>query len=763
MPEQVIEQMQSESVQARARQRDEVGFVSVSLLHWLSQAGTIAPPWWSKRRDRFLRNFWKQEDHLAGAIYTLGAKLTSVPVRVEPRTPAVRAHRKQAEDFTIKLVEASEFGQSWMTLFGKSLRDLWGTDNGFFLEVIGEGKKDGPIVGPALGLAHLDSWRCTRTRDIDFPVIYEDTDGSRFKLHRTRVVYYSQMSSEAVEMNGVGFGAVSRVLNNVQHLLDISTYEQEKLGSRPKRQILITGGGVGPDDVETAFRMADRSMDAQGLSRYSKAVMIGDRSIQDPTAVLNFIDLAATPDGFDKQQSITLGMFAIALAFAVPPRWLWPASVTGATKADAMFQHIAGLGGGAGQTLRMMSYLLGGSDIGTRHMAGKFLPPHLKLVFDFQDDEQDRMRAEVRTTRAERRKIDLETGVVSIRVAREQALADGDLTKAQFSQLELDDGRLEDGGDVLTLFSGRDDRMRKLLDVGVKEPLIVSDNDQAEVMANIDRAVLKVQGILTGVGTAGEQARAKQALAALAKLKVMYEEAQPTQRQPELELEPEEVEEETKEAEGEKSHPFELKLSRSFRDLETSGAADYRRMLRAAVRGLWTGAFGRDSFWDAMFSGVARGFRRAWRDGAKECGIEFDELSDAELRRLNERIDYELRWINGFADAIEAGSRAEGGKLTPLYVRAEIWIGRFEGVKTEARVMACADKKLKWNLGAAEEHCSSCVRLNGKVKRASWWNENGILPRAHGAPYLACGGWRCTCELQVTDEPMSRGRMPSLP
>jgi hypothetical protein len=28
---------------------------------------------------------------------------------------------------------------------------------------------------------------------------------------------------------------------------------------------------------------------------------------------------------------------------------------------------------------------------------------------------------------------------------------------------------------------------------------------------------------------------------------------------------------------------------------------------------------------------------------------------------------------------------------------------------------------------------------------------------------LECGGWRCDCSLEDTDEPMTRGRFPNLP
>jgi len=195
---------------------------------------------------------------------------------------------------------------------------------------------------------------------------------------------------------------------------------------------------------------------------------------------------------------------------------------------------------------------------------------------------------------------------------------------------------------------------------------------------------------------------------------------------------------------------------------DSRGTSTYRSGFRAAIRGLWSGVMDRGQFWDAMSANIVIGLKAAWTAGAAECGIAFDELTADELNALQKAIDYEHLWIGGLANTIEENSKVKGGKLAPLFARIEIWIGRWEGIVSQARTMACGDKKLKWETGPTE-HCDSCKKLDGKVKRASWWNDNGILPRVHGAWYLDCKGFRCECTLEQTDDPLSRGRMPSLP
>jgi hypothetical protein len=506
--------VQDQSVQDRARpSANPEARGGVSLFGFLVQGGGLLAPWWSKQRDLDLDKFWMRSDHLAGAFYTLYSKLSAVPFRIEPRDPAVAAHRRLAEEYQQRLEEESELGQAWQELFTLALLDLWTQDNGMFLEVTGDGPKNGPIVGPATGLLHLDAWRCQRTGDPEYPVVYYDTDGSRYKLHRTRVIFRSQMPSRRAEMLRVGYCWTSRAVNAAQNLIDESVYKQEKMGSRPQRAILLTKGGLDPDTVQSAFRIAESTMSSRGLSRYSKFVVMGDQMM--PDAGLEMIDLASLPDGFDYEKDTTLGMFAIALTGAVPPRWLWPATTSGATKADAMYQHVAGLTGGPGATLQMIATAIGGSERGKQHTAGKFLPPTLRMVFDFQDDEQDRASAEIREVRSQARASDIGGKVISVRVARQQMVSDGELSEAQFAELELDDGRLPDGDDVLSLFQSPDPQIMALL---IPDP-------QAATVEDIDAKIEDNWATLQTAPNARLKDKVRQAIAALEALRGKLETA----------------------------------------------------------------------------------------------------------------------------------------------------------------------------------------------------------------------------------------------
>lgn len=501
-----LEEAQEASVQPRARGEAAVGS-HLSFVFWMAGTNELISPWWSRHRDGQLRDFWKRVDYLAGAINTLEAMLTTIPMQVLPRNPNIRAHQKQAEAFTRMLTDQSEFGDGWGAFYSKFIEDLVTQDNGAFAEIIGDGEPDGPIVGMPHGVAHLDSWRCRRTGDPEFPVVYESSAGKLTKLHRSRVLFGAQQPSPIETMYGVGFSAVSRCINNSQSLLDMLVFKQEKLGSRPQRQILVTSGGLDPDDVTSAFEQANENMDNQRLSRYSRTVVVGASGLED--AGLDAVDLASLPDGFSEEESVSLGMAAIALAFAMDPRELWPGQVARSTRAEALISHIKQRGKGPGQILHFTE----------RKFNFKVLPPQLELVFDFQDDAQDAQVAEIKNTRSTYHNRDLELGILDTRTVRQQMVEDGDLTEAQFTRLELDDGRTTDGREVIALFF--DPEFEEDLALPVEDPLDIRNNDPVLMREEILARRSALMAEITSANP-GRRLMVETAIAALDRLGSMY-------------------------------------------------------------------------------------------------------------------------------------------------------------------------------------------------------------------------------------------------
>jgi hypothetical protein len=441
----LIEEMTVETMQSDTRQEKYVGVGGngSGLFMFFLQAGDLVPAWWSAARDVKLRKFVKESDHLGGAVFSTITKLSSIPLRIIPRDLSIKTHGVLADKYLEYIKNISDFGRGWEVFYSKFLEDFYTQDNGAFAEIIGEGDKDGEIVGIPLGIAHLDSFRCQRTSNPIYPVLYHDTDGKIYKLHRTRVMFASQMPSPIANMYGVGTCAISRCINAAQNLLDIAIYKQEKLGSRPRRQILVTQGGLDPDDFAEAIKLSDQSESSQSLRRFSKTIAVGSRNLEN--ADIKELDLLSTPDGFDEMESSSIGMAIVALAFGEDVREIFPIGLGASTKADAIIQHIKQRGKGAGYTIGMMQRLLD----------TYVLPPYLKAEFDYQDDAQDRQIADIQNIRATSRQRNIITSTIDVRTARELMKNEQELTREQFEQLELKDGRLEDGTSVLVLFHSK--------------------------------------------------------------------------------------------------------------------------------------------------------------------------------------------------------------------------------------------------------------------------------------------------------------------
>lgn len=189
----------------------------------------------------------------------------------------------------------------------------------------------------------------------------------------------------------------------------------------------------------------------------------------------------------------------------------------------------------------------------------------------------------------------------------------------------------------------------------------------------------------------------------------------------------------------------------------------YRAALRSNVRGLWTGALSEAQFEDGMRSAINRRLTQAFLEGAEKCGVKEDELTNAENLALGRAIQKELTFIQGLTNDINANKRGVG-KLGPFMTRVSgLWLNRYRELISKGQSLICKDLKSEWVLNPAKENCPSCVRLNGKVKRGSFWIKSGILPNVPNASYLVCKGFDCGCELVPTRKPVSKGPLPSLP
>jgi len=185
--------------------------------------------------------------------------------------------------------------------------------------------------------------------------------------------------------------------------------------------------------------------------------------------------------------------------------------------------------------------------------------------------------------------------------------------------------------------------------------------------------------------------------------------------------------------------------------------ATFRSSLRQTIRGLWSRAITEAQFDRAMTTALRLELGRAWVEGAIECGIAADELTEEEETAKTAFIREQETFIGGFGEAIQEANNRDSRTIFPLFNRAKLWLDRYPEAKANGHAMACANEKTEFLFGPTKEHCSTCSGLVHRVYRNSVWVKHNAVP-PHNWNFVCRGG--CKCRLQPTSKPITRGRFP---
>lgn len=462
-----------------------LGFALPFLLG-MNRIGHYVPPHYSRVRDVVLVDLVRNTDPLKIAVNTFISKCCTVPLLIQPLDESVPQHVSMAETMMSGIMENSGLRRGFYVEFRKFIWDFLTTDNGAFALVLAPGSVANPIVGRVAGILHLSTTRCTRTSNPEFPVVYYHTDNRKYRIHYTRVITMANLPSGEPELKGVGFCPISLCLDAARELSDITTFMQEKLGSRPPRSILYAKTGATVAQLQSAVDLYQQRLDSEGLTRFAKTILLAPK-IPGAKLELDQIDLAQVPDGFNRQETTLLAMALVAASFGLDLRDLaYSFGISGQTKSDAEIQHIKGLGKGVAEF----------TDEFAKQLTSKCLPPYLTSFFNFIDDSQDEQAARIRSLRSTARTRDIMGGVLTVRVSREQMLRLNEITRPEFDQMELEDGRLPDGTDTDSLFFSEEPIYTELLTFSVDNPTDLTTNDPAtiveEINGNLEQCWLKL-------------------------------------------------------------------------------------------------------------------------------------------------------------------------------------------------------------------------------------------------------------------------------
>lgn len=337
------------------------------------------PGWWSPDRDLALRKFWKRQgnDILQGAISSLTKWGKTMPWTLEGPKRTIPKYQQ--------MLAQAELGKGWADLISKTLIDYYTQDKGATWELIGEGEPDGPLQGPVLGVAHLDSQHVQPTGDLVYPILFNNPkDGLPHKIHTTRVVRIVDMPDPDESMFNIGFCAVSRVISSSSILLKLSQYKNEKLSDMPEAGLLLLNN-IMTHQWDDAVANHERGRRKLGHEIWSNIMTLFSLDPTQP-ATANFVNFAQIPEGFDELTATNLYVNIVALSFGVDPREFWPVSggpLGTAKETEVMSQKAKGKG--KGDIVQLIE----------RAINWYILPENVNFHFDAQNDEEDKLRAEI--------------------------------------------------------------------------------------------------------------------------------------------------------------------------------------------------------------------------------------------------------------------------------------------------------------------------------------------------------------------------------
>lgn len=175
--------------------------------------------------------------------------------------------------------------------------------------------------------------------------------------------------------------------------------------------------------------------------------------------------------------------------------------------------------------------------------------------------------------------------------------------------------------------------------------------------------------------------------------------------------------------------------------------------------GVWSGALDIAQGQTAMLTAVREYLNEAWALGAQQCGILEGELTPEEVAARERFVLSNQANAGSFISDVYAHRDAVGGKLETNAWRVALWAQAYHHAYELSVQLACADRKAVWVYGDTVNHCPDCSRAAGRVHRRSVWMKYGWVP---GSAALACGGFRCACQLVDTEEPAMPGHPPYL-
>lgn len=182
--------------------------------------------------------------------------------------------------------------------------------------------------------------------------------------------------------------------------------------------------------------------------------------------------------------------------------------------------------------------------------------------------------------------------------------------------------------------------------------------------------------------------------------------------------------------------------------------SQYRSALHATALGLWELYLRPMGAVTDFDSSIRRHLTEAAYAGLKEAGLLVGDLEVAELNEIQTIIFNEQMYVVDLVQWIIGVRESTNGSMQMVYNRLDMWVARYDMVKSKFLLIGNKNKKKQWKRGKTKKGCIDCIGYDGKVYRANIWLKYDIQPKMYD---LTCRGGHCDCGFYDTDEPIDRG------
>lgn len=341
------------------------------------------PPHGDPTRDQILAEFWKGEPLLAGAVYSMSAKMTAL-------SWTVMGAKDDAKYFADLYSRAASMdGYDWGGFISPSAQDFYTCDRGTIWETPRNFPRsiDSVIVGELADIGHVDALQCAPTGNWKRPLLYlSDVTGQEKIFRRGEYIHFASMTSPREKNFGMGLCASSRAWRAAKLLIGLHDYDEEKLSNLPPEGVASVSG-LTMDEFQDALALWKAARKQNNSLTFPQVLWLLGSQPNTQVSV-DMVGFSTLPESFNRREVVEQYVNTLALVFGVDAREFWPIS-SGAlgTASETEVQHMKARGKGPGEFISIIERKLNGE-----------MPDGTEFAFDTQDISEDKEAAIIAKT-----------------------------------------------------------------------------------------------------------------------------------------------------------------------------------------------------------------------------------------------------------------------------------------------------------------------------------------------------------------------------